>query len=138
MSAPTPKTDLVYTGDDQQGFASLDYEHYALTAGETNAMAGGSHQFTFSLLGNGSAVNYVWDTDPVSAEPYSGEWKIAPAANEVTVSMAGWRINTTPNEPTITATWGSNTVHYAYGLGTNASPSSVPATLLLESARNKH
>ena len=33
--------------------------------------------------------------------------------------MDGWRIDTAPNKPTITATWGSNTVHYAYGLGEN-------------------
>ena len=121
VAVPTPKTGLVYDGNEKQGFASLDYEHYQLTAGETNATAGGTHQFTFALRGNNDAVNYVWDTDPVSSAPYSGEWTIAPAANEVTVSMAGWRINTTPNEPKISATWGSNTVQYAYGLGENAS-----------------
>lgn len=121
VAVPTPKTGLVYDGNEKQGFDSLDYDRYELTAGETSATAGGAHQFTFSLLGNGAAVNYVWDTDPVSSAPYSGEWTIAPAANEVTVSMAGWRINTTPNEPKISATWGSNTVQYAYGLGENAS-----------------
>ena len=121
VAVPTPKTGLVYDGNEKQGFASLDYEHYQLTAGETNATAGGTHQFTFALRGNNDAVNYVWDTDPVSSAPYSGEWTITPAANEVTVSMAGWRINTTPNEPKISATWGSNTVQYAYGLGENAS-----------------
>ena len=120
VTRPMPNTGLAYDGTEKQGFSSLDYARYKLTAGETNATAGGSHPFTFKLLGNDDAENYVWDTNPRSAEPYSGEWTIAPAANAVTVSMDGWRLNTTPNEPTIMATWGSNTVHYAYGLGENA------------------
>ena len=113
VSVPTPKIDLVYDGNEKQGFDSLNYDRYELTAGETNATAGGEHQFTFSLLGNG---NYVWDTDPVSSAPYSGEWTIAPAANAVTKPvLAGWRIGATPNVPTATATWGE--VKYAYVLG---------------------
>ena len=116
VAVPTPKTGLVYDGNEKQGFDSLDYDRYELTAGETSATAGGAHQFTFSLLGNGAAVNYVWDTDPVSSAPYSGEWTIAPAANEVTKPvLAGWRIGATPNVPTATATWGE--VKYAYVLG---------------------
>ena len=116
VAVPTPNTGLVYDGNEKQGFASLDYEHYQLTAGETNATAGGTHQFTFALRGNNDAVNYVWDTDPVSSAPYSGEWTIAPAANEVTKPvLAGWRIGATPNVPTATATWGE--VKYAYVLG---------------------
>ncbi|MCR5838960.1 MAG: DUF2341 domain-containing protein, partial [Kiritimatiellae bacterium] len=116
VAVPMPKTDLVYDGNEKQGFDSLDYDRYELTAGETSATAGGAHQFTFSLLGNGAAVNYVWDTDPVSSAPYSGEWTIAPAANAVTKPvLAGWRIGATPNVPTATATWGE--VKYAYVLG---------------------
>ena len=116
VALPTINTGLIYDGTEKQGFASLDYEHYELTAGETSATAGGAHQFTFSLLGNGAAVNYVWDTDPVSSAPYSGEWTIAPAANAVTKPvLAGWRIGATPNVPTATATWGE--VKYAYVLG---------------------
>ena len=116
VAVPTPKTDLVYDGNEKQGFDSLDYEHYELTSGVTNATAGGAHQFEFSLLGNGSAVNYVWDTDPVSSEPYSGEWIIAAAANEVTKPvLEGWRLGTTPNVPTATALYGD--VKYAYVFG---------------------
>ena len=116
VAVPTPKTDLVYDGNEKQGFDSLDYEHYELTSGVTNATAGGAHQFTFSLLGNGSAVNYVWDTDPVSSEPYSGEWTIAAAENSVTPPvLEGWRLGTTPNVPTATALYGD--VRYVYGLG---------------------
>ena len=116
VAVPTPKTGLVYDGNEKQGFDSLDYDRYELTAGETSATAGGAHQFTFSLLGNGAAVNYVWDTDPVSSAPYSGEWTIAPAANAVTKpELAGWRIGATPNVPTATATWGE--VKYAYVFG---------------------
>ena len=119
VTRPMPNTGLAYDGTEKQGFSSLDYARYKLTAGETNATAGGSHPFTFKLLGNDDAENYVWDTDPRSADPYEGTWTIAAAANAVTVSMDGWRLNTTPNEPTITATWGANTVQYAYGLGEN-------------------
>ena len=116
VAVPTPKTDLVYDGNEKQGFDSLDYEHYELTAGVTNATAGGAHQFEFSLLGNGSAVNYVWDTDPVSSEPYSGEWIIAAAENSVTKPvLEGWRLGTTPNVPNATALYGE--VKYAYVFG---------------------
>ena len=116
VAVPTPKTDLVYDGNEKQGFDSLDYTRYELTAGVTNATAGGAHQFEFSLLGNGSAVNYVWDTDPVSSEPYSGEWIIAAAANSVTKPvLEGWRLGTTPNVPTATALYGE--VKYAYVFG---------------------
>ena len=119
VTRPMPNTGLIYDGNEKQGFSSLDYARYKLTAGETNATAGGSHPFTFELLGNDDAENYVWDTNPRSADPYEDTWTIAAAANAVTVSMAGWRLDTTPNEPTITATWGANTVQYAYGLGEN-------------------
>ena len=107
---------LVFDNTEKRGFIAIDYERYELTAGVTNATEGGSHPFEFSLLGNGSAVNYVWDIDPVSSEPYSGEWTIEPAANEVTAPMlVGWRLGAAPNEPTATATWGE--IKYAYVLG---------------------
>ena len=122
VAKPEPRTDLVYDGTDKQGFASLDYARYALTAGVTNATDGGAHSFTFSLLGNDEAENYVWDADPVTAEPYSGEWTIAAVANAITsLSLKGWRVGGTPNEISITANYGLSTVRYEYGFGETAS-----------------
>ena len=116
VTVPTAKTDLVYDGNEKQGFTSLDYDRYELTAGVTNATEGGAHPFTFSLRGNDDAENYAWDTDPVSSEPYSGEWTIAAAENSVTPPvLEGWRLGTTPNVPTATALYGE--VKYAYVLG---------------------
>ena len=122
VAKPEPRTDLVYDGTEKQGFAALDYARYALTAGVTNATDGGAHSFTFSLLGNDEAENYVWDVDPVTAEPYSGEWTIGAAANAITaLSLKGWRVGGTPNEILIAANYGLDTVRYEYGFGETAS-----------------
>lgn len=122
VTKPEPRTGIVYDGTEKQGFASLDYARYALTAGVTNATDGGAHSFTFSLLGNDEAENYVWDADPVTAEPYSGEWTIAAAANAITaLSLKGWRVGGTPNEILIAANYGLDTVRYEYGFGETAS-----------------
>ena len=118
VAQPQPKTGLVYDGSEQAGFASLDYARYELTDGAASATDGGTTNFTFALLGNASAVNYVWDTDPVSSEPYSGEWSIAAATNEITsLSITGWRVGETPNAPSLTAKFGAATAMYSYGLG---------------------
>ena len=119
---PMPNTGLVYNGNDKQGFSSLDYARYKLTTGETNATAGGSHPFTFELLGNDDAENYVWDTG--SADPYEGTWTIDAAANSITaLSLKGWRICAEPevNDPVISADWGVETVEYKYGFGATES-----------------
>ena len=121
VALPMPTaTSFTYDSTEKSVFASLDTTHYELADGSVvSATDGGNYSYTLVLKGNTSTVtNYVWNTS--SAAPYSGEWTITPAANALTVSMAGWRVNTTPNKPTISATWGSNTVHYAYGLGENA------------------
>ena len=120
VALPVPTaTSFTYDGAVKSVFTYLDTTHYELASGSViSATDGGNYSYTLVLKGNTStATNYVWNTS--SAEPYSGEWTITPAANAVTVSMDGWRLNTTPNEPTITATWGANTVQYAYGLGEN-------------------
>ena len=124
VAQPQPKTGLVYSGDEQAGFASLDYTRYELTAGATNATEGGTYSFTFTLLGNDSAVNYVWDTDPVSSDPYTGEWSIAAAPNEITsLSVIGWKVGDTTNAPTIKASWGADSAVYSYGFGSD--PNSI-------------
>ena len=120
VALPVPTTtSFTYDGAVKSVFTYLDTTHYELASGSViSATDGGNYSYTLVLKGNTStATNYVWNTS--SAEPYSGEWTITPAANAVTVSMDGWRLNTTPTEPTITATWGANTVQYAYGLGEN-------------------
>ena len=118
VTRPMPNTGLAYDGTEKQGFSSLDYARYKLTAGETNATAGGSHPFTFELLGNDDAENYVWDTDPRSADPYEATWEITPAVNAITsLSLVGWRIGTKANKPKIKAAWGDDKAEYSYGFG---------------------
>jgi len=122
VTRPMPNTGLIYDGNEKQGFSSLDYARYKLTAGETNATAGGSHPFTFKLLGNDDAENYVWDTG--SADPYEGTWTIDAAANSITaLSLKGWRICAEPevNTPFVDAVWGEETVQYEYGFGATES-----------------
>ena len=116
VAQPQPKTGLEYDGSEKAGFASLDYARYELTDGVTNATDGGTYSFTFALLDNASAVNYVWDTDPVSSEPYSGEWSIVAAENKITsLSITGWRVNEKANNPLIEARFGKETAVYSYG-----------------------
>ena len=118
VAQPQPKTGLVYDGSEQAGFVSLDYARYELTDGAASATDGGTTNFTFALLGNASAVNYVWDTDPVSSEPYSGEWSIAAAENKITsLSIIGWKVGDTTNAPSLTASFGAETAVYSYGFG---------------------
>ena len=118
VEVPKAKTDLVYTNEPQNGFASLDWSLYELASGTTNETAGGTHQATFRLTGNGEAVNYVWSDPPGSSSDLTVSWTIAAAANEIThLALIGWRIRTEPNDPDIIATWGTNTVHYSYGRG---------------------
>ena len=118
VAQPVAKTGLVYTGEAQNAFDSLDYERYELTEGETNAVAGGTHTFTFALLGNEDAQNYVWDVDPATAEPYTGEWTIATAANAITkFELKGWKIGLPPNDPVLEATYGAETAKISYGFG---------------------
>ena len=137
VTRPMPNTGLIYNGTEKQGFSSLDYARYKLTAGETNATAGGTHQFTFELLGNDDAENYVWNTDPKSAAPYEGTWMISAAANSITaLSLKGWRICAEPevNAPVISADWGVETVHYKYGFG--ATESAVPEDAWIDNPTN--
>ena len=118
VEVPKAKTDLVYTNEPQNGFASLDWSLYELASGTTNETAGGTHQATFHLTGNEEAVNYVWSDPPGSSSDLTVSWTIAAAANEITyLALTGWRIGTEPNDPDIIATWGTNTVHYSYGRG---------------------
>ena len=118
VEVPKAKTDLVYSNEPQDGFASLDWSLYELASGTTNETAGGTHQATFRLTGNGEAVNYVWSDPPGSSSDLTVSWTIAAAANEIThLALTGWRIETEPNDPDIRATWGTNTVHYYYGRG---------------------
>lgn len=118
VEVPKAKTDLVYTNEPQNGFASLDWSLYELASGTTNETAGGTHQATFHLTGNGEAVNYVWSDPPGSSSDRTVSWTIAAAANEIThLALTGWRIGTEPNDPDIRATWGTNTVQYSYGRG---------------------
>ena len=118
VEVPKAKTDLVYSNEPQDGFASLDWSLYELASGTTNETAGGTHQATFHLTGNGEAVNYVWSDPPGSSSDLTVSWTIAAAANEIThLALTGWRIGTEPNDPDIIATWGTNTVHYSYGRG---------------------
>ena len=118
VEVPKAKTDLVYTNEPQNGFASLDWSLYELASGTTNETAGGTHQAKFHLTGNGEAVNYVWSDPPGSSSDRTVFWTIAAAANEIThLALTGWRIGTEPNDPDIIATWGTNTVHYYYGRG---------------------
>ncbi len=121
VPVPVAKDGLVYTGADQNGFESLDLERYELTAGVTNATDGGSHAFTFSLLGNTTDVkNYVWNTDPKTADDYSGEWTISAAANSIiSLEIDGWKVGLTPNAPRINARFGGDTAVYKYGFGTS-------------------
>ncbi len=121
VPVPVAKDGLVYTGADQNGFDSLDLERYELTAGVTNATDGGSHAFTFSLLGNTADVkNYVWNTNPKTAEDYSGEWTISAAANSIiSLEIDGWKVGLTPNPPRINARFGADTAVYKYGFGTS-------------------
>ena len=143
VEVPKAKTDLVYTNEPQNGFASLDWSLYELASGTTNETAGGTHPATFHLTGNGEAVNYVWSDPPGSSSDLTVSWTIAAAANEIThLALTGWRIGTEPNDPDINATWGTNTVHYSYGRGESeesvtdwiASPYSVaePGTWVLK------
>ncbi len=118
VAQPVAKTGLKYTGEAQNAFDELDYERYELTEGETNAVAGGTHTFTFALLGNEEAQNYVWDVDPATAEPYTGEWTIATAANAITkFELKGWKIGLPPNDPVLEATYGAETAKISYGFG---------------------
>ena len=118
VESPVPTTGLRYTNEPQNGFASLDWSLYELASGTTNETAGGTHQATFHLTGNGEAVNYVWSDPPGSSSDLTVSWTIAAAANEIThLALTGWRIGTEPNDPDINATWGTNTVHYYYGRG---------------------
>lgn len=121
VPVPVAKEGLVYTGADQNGFESLDLERYELTAGVTNATDGGSHAFTFSLLGNTADVkNYVWNTNPKTADDYSGEWTISAAANSIiSLEIDGWKVGLTPNPPRINARFGGDTAVYKYGFGTS-------------------
>lgn len=121
VPVPVAKEGLVYTGADQNGFESLDLERYELTAGVTNATAGGAHAFTFSLLGNTADVkNYVWNTDPKTADDYSGEWTISAAENSIiSLEIDGWKVGLTPNAPRINARFGGDTAVYKYGFGTS-------------------
>jgi len=120
VSQPVPVADLVFDGTEKLGFASLDLDRYELTAGVTNATAGGEYQFTFALLGNGDATNYVWDVDPATAEPYSGTWTISAAENAITKFVVkGWQLGRTPKEPEFSATWGADTAKITYGFGIN-------------------
>ena len=58
----------------------------------------------------------------MTAEPYSGEWTIAAAANAITaLLLKGWRFGGTPNEILIAANYGLDTVRYEYGFGETAS-----------------
>lgn len=124
VTRPTP-TALEFTYDnteksvfDSTSLPELD-TRYRLDSGEIKATEGGSYSFKFTLIGNDDAVNYVWDTDPVSADPYSGEWTIAAAENAITsLKMTGWRIGVgTPTEPEIEANFGKETATYEYGFG---------------------
>lgn len=124
VTRPTP-TALEFTYDnteksvfDSTSLPELD-TRYRLDSGEIKATEGGSYSFKFALIGNDDAVNYVWDTDPVSADPYSGEWTIAAAENAITsLKMTGWRIGVgTPTEPEIEANFGKETATYEYGFG---------------------
>ena len=92
-------------------------EQYELASGTLSATDGGNYTFTLALKGNTATVtNYVWNVDPATPEPYVGDWAITPAANSVTKpELAGWRINSTPNVPTATATWGAIAYFYGYG-----------------------
>lgn len=126
VTRPTP-TALEFTYDnteksvfDSTSLPELD-TRYRLDSGEIKATEGGSYSFKFTLIGNDDAVNYVWDTDPVSSEPYVGEWIIAAAENAITsLEMTGWRIGVgTPTEPTIDAKFGKDTATYEYGFGSN-------------------
>ena len=92
-------------------------EQYELASGTLSATDGGNYTFTLALKGNTATVtNYVWNVNPATPEPYVGDWAITPAANSVTKpELAGWRINSTPNVPTATATWGAIAYFYGYG-----------------------
>ena len=116
-------TNFVYNATERSVFVSLDTERYILSDGVVRATDGGDYSFTLKLNGNilPTVTNYVWDTDPATPDPYVGEWKISPAPNEIaSLSLKGWRLGTTPNVPTVTATWGADTVQYQYGFGETA------------------
>lgn len=124
VTRPTP-TALEFTYDnteksvfDSTSLPELD-TRYRLDSGDIKATEGGSYSFKFTLIGNDDAVNYVWDTDPVSSEPYVGEWTIAAAENAITsLKMTGWRIGVgTPTEPEIEANFGKERATYEYGFG---------------------
>ncbi|MBQ6330965.1 MAG: hypothetical protein IJI35_18255, partial [Kiritimatiellae bacterium] len=64
--------------------------------------------------------NYVWDTNPKTAEDYSGEWTISAAANSIiSLEIDGWKVGLTPNPPRINARFGGDTAVYKYGFGTS-------------------
>jgi len=122
VTRPTPKTDLSYDGTEQQGFSSLNYARYELTAGVTNATEGGTYPFEFTLLGNGeSYTNYVWEG---ADDPYSGTWTINPGVNTITeLKISGWRLGAKANSPTIHAKWGDtpiDKIEFSYGFGKDA------------------
>ena len=120
VALPVPTaTSFTYDSAVKSVFASLDTAHYELASGSIiSATDGGNYSYTLVLKGNTStATNYVWNTS--SAEPYSGEWTITPAANSVSAPvLAGWRIGAEPNKPTANSTWGD--VSFAYGFGETA------------------
>ena len=101
--------DAVYNGSNQ---APFDFGiAYTYVNGVTNATNAGTYSFTV-IPGSG----LEWMEGGTAAKTI--DWTIAPASNVITkLSLAGWPVGGTPNEPTISARWGADSVQYQFGYG---------------------
>ena len=123
VDVPVPLTGLVYNGSPQNAFENLDWSLYELVTGSTtNETEGGTYEAVFHLTRNSEAENDVWNTTPAKTSlDQTVPWSISADTNEIySLKLDGWRLDATPNAPTIDSKWGADTVVYSYGFGDDA------------------
>ncbi len=123
VDVPVPLTGLVYNGSPQNAFENLDWSLYELVTGSTtNETEGGTYEAVFHLTGNSETENYVWNTIPTKTSlDQIVPWSISADTNEIySLKLDGWRLDASPNTPTIDSKWGADTVVYSYGFGDDA------------------
>ena len=117
VEPPTARADTpTYTGGSFDGFVdSSDSAWYSLS-GEQTATDAGPHGFTAAL---NDPANTVWSDGTTADKDFA--WSIAQAANSITsLSIKGWKLGGAENAPECTATFGQDTVQYAYAADAGA------------------
>ena len=121
---PVPGDDGNFTYDGTTKVAATNTVYYTLGVDPVRP----GYQYAVQAKARGdyycSAVlgeNWCWKDDG-SIEPYQVLWHILQAKNEITkLKMSDWQIDQgpKPDEPSIAASFGANTVTYSYGKSTS-------------------